>query len=99
MIRVTTADHDDGVRIVVDGHASEPGEPPSVVCAAVSTLVATALTALGAEGGPGHNDLVFRAAGLELADWTMLGLDLIATAYPTDLTIDRGDTRLRRPAP
>jgi uncharacterized protein YsxB (DUF464 family) len=97
MITVRTADHDAGIRLTVDGHAGD-GDQAARICAGVSTLVATALRAMYGDteaGAHGHNDLVFPGDELSLAGWTIAGLQMIAAAHPTFVTIDRGDTRLR----
>lgn len=99
MIEISVWDDDGaGVWMLVEGHAENATKRENTqVCAGVSTLMMTIVTVTeGRFDGEGSGFMSCNVGGdqLRLAEFVLLGLQLIETHYPGQVTIVRRDTRL-----
>ena len=105
MIRCVYEKNKSGVRLTVIGHAGYAEHGQDIVCSAASALAETLIARLmelnakfwyKKESGAvevGMDKVSYDAN--EAFDFAVLGLQLIATAYPKNVDLERRETRMK----
>lgn len=106
MIRCVYEKSKSGIRLTVNGHAGYAQHGEDIVCSAVSALTETLIARLlqldakfSYEKENGAVEIAMRKVTYDANEafgFAVLGMQLIATAYPKNVEVQKSDTRVKQ---